>query len=50
MVGAGKMPLTETILAENGKSPLTTPVSQQLYLTFATVTSTYDLVIGAFRP
>jgi hypothetical protein len=47
MVEAGKIRLTRTILVENGKSPLTASAFQQLYLIFATVTSFYDLAIGA---
>jgi hypothetical protein len=47
MVKAGKVPLTETILDENRKSPLTDTTFQQWHLIFATVISTDDLVIGA---
>jgi hypothetical protein len=45
MVQAGKMPLTETILDENGKFPLMTSPFQQLYLMFVTVMSTYDWLL-----
>ncbi len=41
------MCLTETILDENGKFPLTAPAFQQLPLIVATVIGTYDLAIGA---
>jgi hypothetical protein len=47
MAEAGKTHLTETILVENGKSPLKALAFQQLPLIFATVTSFYDLAIGA---
>jgi hypothetical protein len=47
MVEAGKTRLTETIPAENRKSPLTDLAFRELPLIFATVISTYDLVIGA---
>jgi hypothetical protein len=55
MVESGKTRLAETILGEpvmadapgNGKSPLTAPAFQQLDLILATLTSTYDLAIGA---
>jgi hypothetical protein len=58
MVEAGKERLVEMILGEpvladgpgNRKSPLTTPVFQQLHLITVIVASTYDLVIGTFRP
>jgi hypothetical protein len=33
----------------NGKSPLAAPAFQELHLIFATITSTYGLVIGAPR-
>jgi hypothetical protein len=49
MVEAGKMRQAETILGENGESPLTAPAFQQFHLIVATVISTDDLVIGAPR-
>jgi hypothetical protein len=50
MVKADRIYLSETILDENGKSPLTAPAFQELHWITAPVISTYALVIGTSRP